>query len=285
MFKSGLQVALISGGLVFFVGCGGGGDSGKRVGDTGEGAPTTETTSTATLTETTNTGSAITDSVKDITQTAQDAVNSTSAAVTEKVEEVVKATEGAAMKAIEEFIASANINTNAGGWKTSLPKPPAAIFSPDEQYYWNIETSHGNIKIKLMPDVAPMHVTSTIYLTLLGYYDDLVFHRVIPDFMAQGGCPLGAGTGGPGYEYAGEFDPSVRHDRPGLLSMANRGPNTDGSQFFLTFVPTPHLNARHTIFGEVVEGMDTVKTLESKGSPSGRTTERIEMKKCTITTE
>jgi cyclophilin family peptidyl-prolyl cis-trans isomerase len=101
--------------------------------------------------------------------------------------------------------------------------------------------------------------------------------------MAQGGCPLGTGTGGPGYKYAGEFDPAVRHDKPGLLSMANAGPGTDGSQFFLTFVPTPHLNGKHTIFGEVVEGMDTLKELEKRGSsPSGRTSEKLFMKKTTI---
>jgi cyclophilin family peptidyl-prolyl cis-trans isomerase len=95
----------------------------------------------------------------------------------------------------------------------------------------------GPIDVKLLPDVTPMHASSTIYLTRLGYYDGLAFHRVIPGFMAQGGCPLGTGTGGPGYEYDGEFSPTVKHDKPGILSMANRGPGTDGSQFFLTFVP------------------------------------------------
>jgi cyclophilin family peptidyl-prolyl cis-trans isomerase len=100
--------------------------------------------------------------------------------------------------------------------------------------------------------------------------------------MAQGGCPLGSGTGGPGYKYAGEFVSSVRHDRPGLLSMANAGPGTDGSQFFITFVPTPHLDGKHTIFGEVAEGMDTLKAFEQRGSRSGTPTEPIVMKKTTI---
>ena len=130
-----------------------------------------------------------------------------------------------------------------------------------------------------------MHVSSTIYLTKLGFYDDLAFHRVITGFMAQGGCPLGTGTGSPGYSFGGEFDRSVRHDRPGLLSMANAGPNTDGSQFFLTFVATPHLDGKHTIFGEVVEGMDTVKKLEQAGSDSGTPREALEIEKATIEVE
>ena len=127
-----------------------------------------------------------------------------------------------------------------------------------------------------------MHVSSTIYLTRLGFYDGLSFHRVITGFMAQGGCPRGTGTGGPGYQYGGEFDPTVRHDRPGLLSMANAGPGTDGSQFFLTFVPTPWLDGNHTIFGEVVDGQATLQALEQRGSQSGRTSESLEIHHATI---
>jgi cyclophilin family peptidyl-prolyl cis-trans isomerase len=136
--------------------------------------------------------------------------------------------------------------------------------------------------VRLMPEVAPMHVSSTIYLTRLGFYDGLSFHRVITGFMAQGGCPRGTGTGGPGYQYDGEFDPSVRHNRPGLLSMANAGPGTDGSQFFLTFVATPWLDGKHTIFGEVVEGVETLQALEKRGSQSGRTDEPLEIRRATI---
>ncbi len=130
-----------------------------------------------------------------------------------------------------------------------------------------------------------MHVSSTIYLTRLGFYDGLPFHRVITGFMAQGGDPLGRGTGGPGYKYDGEFDSKVRHDKPGILSMANAGPGTDGSQFFITFVKTPHLDDRHTIFGEVVEGMGTVKELEKRGSGSGRPSEPLKIESAKITLE
>ena len=108
------------------------------------------------------------------------------------------------------------------------------------------------------------------------------FHRVISGFMAQGGCPLGTGTGSPGYKFGGEFSPTVKHDVPGLLSMANAGPGTDGSQFFLTFVPTPWLDGKHTIFGRVVEGLDVLKVLEAVGSPSGATSEPLKMEKVTI---
>jgi len=148
-----------------------------------------------------------------------------------------------------------------------------------------LTTNKGTIKVRLLPDVAPMHVSSTIYLTRLGFYDGLPFHRVITGFMAQGGDPLGNGTGGPGYEYDGEFSPSVKHDKPGMLSMANRGPGTDGSQFFLTFVPTPWLDGKHSIFGEVTDGMDVLKKLEAAGSQSGRTSEPLSITKAEIAVE
>ena len=187
--------------------------------------------------------------------------------------------------AIDAFIESQNIDSSASNWKTRLPKPPQVEFEDDKTYFWNLDTNVGNMKIKLDPEVAPMHVSSTVYLTRLGFYDDVVFHRVISGFMAQGGDPLGRGTGGPGYKYDGEFSPSVRHDRPGLLSMANAGPGTDGSQFFITFVPTPHLDDKHTLFGEVVEGMDTLKALEERGSRNGQTTEDLRIQKATIEVE
>jgi cyclophilin family peptidyl-prolyl cis-trans isomerase len=150
-------------------------------------------------------------------------------------------------------------------------------------YYWNLATNKGDIVVEFMPDVAPKHVSSTIYLTRIGFYDDIVFHRIIPRFMAQGGDPTGTGAGGPGYDYEGEFDKRVKHDRPGLLSMANRGPGTDGSQFFLTFVKTPHLDGKHTIFGKVVEGMDTLRDIEKVGTArTGKPKERVVIEKATI---
>lgn len=137
--------------------------------------------------------------------------------------------------------------------------------------YAILETSLGTIKCELYPDRAPKTVANFVGLAegtkewtnprtqekvKKPFYDGLTFHRVIPGFMIQGGDPLGNGTGGPGYKFEDEFDPSLRFDRPGRLAMANSGPNTNGSQFFITVAPTPHLNDRHTIFGQVVEGQE-----------------------------
>jgi len=167
-------------------------------------------------------------------------------------------------------------------WKLNLEKPALMEFEAGKEYYWVLETNQGTMRIQLMPEVAPMHVTSTIYLTEKGFYDELRFHRVIPEFMAQGGCPLGSGTGGPGYTYDGECDPKVKHDRPFLLSMANAGPGTDGSQFFLTFTATPWLDGKHTIFGEIVEGQEVMAKLEAAGTPSGTPKEELSIRKATI---
>jgi cyclophilin family peptidyl-prolyl cis-trans isomerase len=183
---------------------------------------------------------------------------------------------------IEDQIAKAGIDTSKSDWRTKLPEPTVVEFPAGKTYVASMTTNKGPIEIRLMPEVAPMHVTSFIYLTSMGFYDGLAFHRVIPGFMAQGGCPLGTGTGGPGYEYSGEFKPGVKHDKGGLLSMANAGPGTDGSQFFLTFVPTPWLDGKHTIYGEVTSGMETLKALEALGSPGGRTSEPLKIEKVTI---
>jgi cyclophilin family peptidyl-prolyl cis-trans isomerase len=191
-------------------------------------------------------------------------------------------TKDKAMQQIETQIANAKVDTKNPNWRTTLTKPTVATFEADRSYYARMVTNKGAILIKFMPKVAPMHVTSFMYLTKLGYYDGLSFHRVITGFMAQGGCPLGTGTGGPGYKFDGEFSPSAKHDRGGLLSMANAGPGTDGSQFFLTFKETPWLDGKHTIFGEVVEGADVLKKLEAAGSQSGRTSEPLKMEKVTI---
>ena len=182
-----------------------------------------------------------------------------------------------AIAAIDAFIDAQGVDKGREGWKLRLKRPPEQSFDPERQYFWTLRTGKGPIKIELLPQVAPMHVTSTIYLTRLGFYDGTIFHRVIPGFMAQGGDPTGTGRGGPGYEYDGEFSPDVRHDSAGLLSMANAGPGTDGSQFFLTFVPTPHLDDNHTIFGRVVAGRRTLDRLEEAGTRGGRPTERLEI--------
>ncbi len=119
-----------------------------------------------------------------------------------------------------------------------------------------IETSKGSIHLNLFAEQAPVTVANFVNLASRGYYDGLQFHRVIADFMVQGGCPQGNGRGGPGYQFEDEFDATLRHDRPGRLSMANAGPGTNGSQFFITHVPTPWLDDAHTIFGEVVGDAD-----------------------------
>ena len=119
-----------------------------------------------------------------------------------------------------------------------------------------IITNKGSINIKLFPEVAPFTVLNFAHLSMIGYYDNLTFHRVIDEFMIQGGDPEGNGTGGPGYQFHDEFKKEVVFDRPGLLAMANAGPSTNGSQFFITHVETPWLNYKHTIFGEVVSPAD-----------------------------
>jgi len=124
-----------------------------------------------------------------------------------------------------------------------------------------LETSMGAIKLELFADQTPITVQNFTKLSKQGFYDGLVFHRVIDGFMIQGGCPRGDGTGGPGYEIKDEFVPSLKHNSAGILSMANAGPNTGGSQFFITLVPTPWLDSKHTIFGKVVEGMNVVRAI------------------------
>jgi peptidyl-prolyl cis-trans isomerase B (cyclophilin B) len=124
-----------------------------------------------------------------------------------------------------------------------------------------MQTSQGEIHIELFEDEAPNTVANMIELSEQGFYDGLVFHRVINDFMIQGGCPHGKGTGGPGYRFRDECHPDRRHDGPGVLSMANAGPNTHGSQFFITHSAQPHLDGKHTVFGSVLEGLDVVNRI------------------------
>ncbi len=129
-----------------------------------------------------------------------------------------------------------------------------------------LETTQGNIELELYPKIAPKTVKNFIELSKKGYYNGTIFHRVIKRFMIQGGDPTGTGRGGKsiyGEVFEDEFKPNVVFDKPGILAMANRGPNTNGSQFFITTVPTPHLNGRHTIFGKVIKGYDVVKKIEN----------------------
>ena len=125
-----------------------------------------------------------------------------------------------------------------------------------------IQTERGNITIEMFEDEAPNTVANMISLIEKGYYDGLNFHRVIPDFMIQGGCPHGTGTGGPGYDFDDECTPDRPHDSAGVLSMANAGPGTNGSQFFITHGPTPHLDGKHTVFGKVTEGQEVVDEIK-----------------------
>lgn len=146
-----------------------------------------------------------------------------------------------------------------------------------------MQTTHGTIKIKLFDSLVPKTTQNFKDLIKKGFYDGLLFHRVIEQFMLQGGCPEGTGRGGPGYIFADEFHPTLKHDRPGILSMANAGPNTNGSQFFITTVPTPWLDGKHAVFGEVIEGMDVVTKIEkSPKGPGDRPRPDITMIKVTV---
>ena len=125
----------------------------------------------------------------------------------------------------------------------------------------NFDTDRGQIRVELAPEKAPLTVANFVNLARRGFYNGLNFHRVINDFMIQGGCPEGSGRGGPGYRFEDETSNGLRHER-GVLSMANAGPNTNGSQFFITHVPTPWLDGKHTVFGKVVAGMDVVDAVK-----------------------
>ncbi len=127
-----------------------------------------------------------------------------------------------------------------------------------------ITTKRGPIKLELFEDKAPDTCANFEKLAGDGFYDGLTFHRVIKDFMIQAGCPRGTGTGGPGYTFPDEFHPDLKHDGPGILSMANAGPNTNGSQFFITHVQTPWLDGKHSVFGRVIEGLDVVESIQQE---------------------
>lgn len=190
------------------------------------------------------------------------------------------------------FSFHADAKTEAKAQKSKDEKIEKKKSKKEKQMFALFETTKGNFKVKLFSDKAPKTVENFVGLAegtkewtdpktgkqvKKPFYDGLTFHRVIKDFMIQGGCPLGTGTGGPGYKFEDEFPAGApKHDKPGILSMANAGPNTNGSQFFVTTIATPWLDGRHTVFGEVVEGMDIVHSIEkSKTGPMDRPAEPI----------
>ena len=141
---------------------------------------------------------------------------------------------------------------------------PAQTIDPKKKYSAIFHTSRGDFEIELYADKVPNTVNNFVFLAKDGFYDGTTFHRVIKDFMVQGGDPEGSGRGGPGYKFKDEFHPSLKHTGPGTLSMANAGPHTNGSQFFITHVATPHLDGKHAVFGKVVKGMDIVNAIRER---------------------
>ncbi len=144
------------------------------------------------------------------------------------------------------------------------PMPPSGALDTSKTYLAHFKTERGEIVAELYADKAPLTVENFVNLARSGFYDGTTFHRVIPGFMAQGGDPTGTGRGGPGYQFDDEFHPDLRHKGAGVLSMANAGPGTNGSQFFITYGDTPHLDDRHSVFGRVVEGMDVLNSIRER---------------------
>ena len=146
----------------------------------------------------------------------------------------------------------------------SYDRPPEMIIAPDRDYYATFRTEKGPIRVRLFAREVPETVNNFVFLAREGYFDGTTFHRVIKGFMTQGGDPTGTGAGGPGYRIRDEFHEDLRHDKSGVLSMANAGPNTGGSQFFITHTATPWLDGKHAVFGEVVEGMEIVYAIRER---------------------
>lgn len=139
--------------------------------------------------------------------------------------------------------------------------PPQMVIDPKKKYTATISTDKGDMVLELFADKTPKTVNNFVFLAREGFYDGTIFHRVIADFMVQGGDPTGTGRGGPGYRFSDEFHPSLRHDKLGVLSMANAGPGTNGSQFFITHIPTPWLDNKHSIFGQLISGKDVLMSI------------------------
>jgi cyclophilin family peptidyl-prolyl cis-trans isomerase len=135
------------------------------------------------------------------------------------------------------------------------------VIDPKKKYTASIETDKGTMVLELFADKTPKTVNNFVFLAREGFYNGTIFHRVIADFMVQGGDPTGTGRGGPGYRFEDEFHPSLKHDKPGVLSMANAGPGTNGSQFFITHIPTPWLDGKHSVFGKITEGLNVLMSI------------------------
>jgi len=162
--------------------------------------------------------------------------------------------------------------------------PPAMQIDPNKKYTATFKTERGDMVIELFAKQAPTTVNNFVYLARDGFYDDTTFHRVINGFMAQGGDPTGTGRGGPGYKFADEFNSSLKHNSAGILSMANAGPNTNGSQFFITYGPTPHLDGKHAVFGKVIAGLDVVNAIPER-DPMRATTPGVKINTIEIAEE
>ena len=156
------------------------------------------------------------------------------------------------------------------------PSAPPLSIDPKKRYTAVFKTEKGEFSVELYAAQAPNTVNNFVFLARDHFYDGVTFHRVIRGFMAQSGCPTGTGTGGPGYKFGDEFDPNLRHNGPGILSMANAGPNTNGSQFFVTFAAAAHLDNRHTVFGKVTRGMDVVFSITER-DPSRATSPGVKI--------
>lgn len=174
-------------------------------------------------------------------------------------------------ESIERMRASGRLTTEGEGWRTRLPKFEAVPFNAGGTYQWILETSKGELTADLFPEAAPDHVRNVLYLSLLGFYEGLGFHRIIPGFMAQGGCPLGRGTGGPGYTVDLEVSRDHLHRGSGVLSMArSQQRNSAGSQFFITFADARSLDMQYSVFGQVRGGETVIAALEAAGNPDPR---------------
>lgn len=160
-----------------------------------------------------------------------------------------------------DYGSAEKLNT-APALKAPKPLSPPEFVDGQATQIADIVTNKGTIRLELYTDKVPQTCANFVKLARDGFYDGLKFHRVIANFMIQGGCPKGDGTGGPGYQFDDEFHPALRHDGPGVLSMANAGPGTNGSQFFITHVATPHLDGKHSVFGRVIVGLDVVNAIQ-----------------------